>query len=159
MDFDEQVQSLIQNAPQDGRTPELVRAIAPVLQELTRQLTHEHYYILQGQDQRWLTTVLSKRNQPQEEKTVIYAYGFLEDARAHSGMAQDSSIMAIPVPIVHILFQLIAMQPVDSLLFFEVSGDLKSAVEVTRQDLQDSIRAKLQNYQHQRRTAVPPDLA
>ncbi len=68
MDLDEQIQTLIQNAPQDGTTPALVEAIAPILKQLAGQLRHSQYYIPQTLNQEWAITTLENRTQPSVEK-------------------------------------------------------------------------------------------
>ena len=46
--LDQQIQSLIDDAPNDGVTPGLIKAIAPALKQLALNLRHEQYYILQS---------------------------------------------------------------------------------------------------------------
>jgi hypothetical protein len=68
MDLEQQIQVLIDNAPQDGTTPKAIEAIAPVLTLLANQLRHADYYILQTLDQDWVLTTLSNRAQPELRK-------------------------------------------------------------------------------------------
>jgi hypothetical protein len=68
MTLEQQIQTLIDGAPQDGRTPALIEAIVPALQEIALQLQHQQYYLLQNAEQRWLTTILSNRQAPDQEK-------------------------------------------------------------------------------------------
>jgi hypothetical protein len=160
MNLDQQIESLIQNAPQDGRTPELIRAIAPSLKKMAQQLQHLQYYILQSPQEQWLTTTLSNRNQPQQEKTVIYAYANPHQAKHHAGLGPKSQdLTTLSIPTIHILFQLLALQPVDSLLFFEDPENLQSAIEVDRQEVQNLIKTQLQLYQREKRSGIPRNLA
>jgi len=59
--------------------------------------------------------------------------------------------------VVPILFQLLAMEPINSLIFFETPGQIGQGVEIRRQDMQSLIQAQLQ--QTQQTSAIPPDMA
>lgn len=156
MTLDQQLQDLIQNAPQDGTTPAAVTAIAPALKEIAQQLRHLQYYILQTLEQQWVMTTLNHRSQTNAQKNVVYAFASLKDATANP-LAKDPQIMAFPMPVTHILFQMVAMTGVDSIIFFEVAGNLNTGTEVTRANLQALIQAFLQRSQGGAR--VPPDIA
>lgn len=147
MDYlDQQLQLLIENAPQDGQTPQIVRAIAPALKILGSQLEHTQYYILQTPDGRWVVTTLSNRAQPNMEKQVIYAFASESDAQSGSWMAaQGTQAIAQPVLVTHILFQAIAIDRVDSLVFFDRPGDIANGIEVSRSKIQSCIQAELRN--------------
>lgn len=159
MDIDQQIQVLIDHAPQDGTTPQAIEAIAPVLRSIAGQLRHLQYYVLQTLDQGWVTTTLTNRTQPQVEKNVIYAYPTLQDVAAGSNSRQDPQLIALPVPVTHILFQMAAMGSVDSTVFFEAPGNLTAGTEVYRQDLQSLIQAHLQQLAAPRSSNLPPDIA
>jgi len=150
MDYlDQQLQVLIDEAPQDGQTPQIVIAIAPALKIIASQLRHSQYYILQTpygrQRWRWVVTTLSHRTQPNLQKQVIYAFASEEDAQTGSWVAQGTQALARPVPVTHILFQTIAIDSVDSLVFFETPGDLSQGTEVSREKIQLCIQAELKN--------------
>ena len=74
MDLDQQIRSLIEKAPPDGSTPQILEAIAPALVLIAQQLQHLEYSILQAIDQSWAIVVLSNLKQPGREKKVIYAF-------------------------------------------------------------------------------------
>lgn len=159
MDLDQQIQTLIKNAPQDGNTPQVVEAITPALKLLAQQLQHLQYYILQTREQNWVLTTLSHRTQPELEKRVIYAFPTLKDA---SSSVVEDHIMATHIPVIHILFQMVAIEPLDSLIFFETPGNLTTATEVKREDVQKLIGVYLQQYQppsSSNSTKIPTDLA
>ncbi len=162
MNLNQQIQVLIDNAPQDGTTPQVVRAIAPVLKQVAQKLRHSQYYILQTLNADWVLTVLSNRGNPLLEKRVIYAFPTQQDAlTAQSTMSQTQAI-ALPMPVTHILFQLVAMEAVNSIVFFETSGNRSAATEVSREDLQSLIQLHLQQSQSQQRrqrSNLPPDIA
>ena len=164
MDIDRQIQDLIANAPQDGTTPQLVRLIEPILKSLASQLQHLQYYVAQTNDQHWVVTTLSNRSQPQLEKRVVYAYPSAKDAREASGptASQEADLMALPIPVAHILFQMLAMETVDSTVFFETVGNLSNGVEVRRADMQHLIQLQLQQLQAPGKShpsPIPPDIA
>lgn len=161
MNLEQQMQALIDNAPQDGQTPRIVQAIAPVLQHFATRLQHSQYYILQSADRSWLVTTLSNRTQPEVEKQVIYAFPTLKDSNNFQPHP-DPQIFAVAVPVLHILFQMFALTMVDSVVFFETPGDIIKGTEVPRQDLENSIQSQLQ----QLRTVyspptnhIPPNIA
>ncbi|MEB3336753.1 MAG: hypothetical protein VKJ46_04770 [Leptolyngbyaceae bacterium] len=156
MDLDQQIQVLIKNAPQDGTTPKIVTAIAPALTLLAQQLKHLQYYILQTLDQSWVLTTLSNRAQPQVEKRVIYAFPTLKDVTAGPQSLKDPQVIALPVPVTHILFQMTAMETIDSTIFFETPGDTVKGTEIRRQELQDLIQTQLKQSLVKQ---VPPNIA
>ena len=159
MDLEQQIQTLIKNVPQDGNTPQIVEAIIPALKLLAQQLKHLQYYILQTLSQNWVLTTLGHRSKLDLEKRVIYAFPTLKDA---SSSISADNIVATPMPVIHILFQMIAIQPLDSLVFFEKPGDLTVATEVKREDVQKMISIYLRQYQassSSNPSKIPPDIA
>ncbi len=160
MDLDQQLQILINHAPKDGATPQLMQAIAPVLKLLAGQLRHPQYYIRQGLNQNWLTTTLSNRLQPDMEKNVIYAFPTHKDAISSSQVPKSFQVIAVPVPVTHILFQLVAMPDIHSLVFFETPENLATGTEVRREDLQNLIQTQLQQLSNPKykSTQIPPDI-
>jgi hypothetical protein len=163
MDLNQQIQLLTENAPQDGKTPGIVAAIAPVLKSVAGQLRHREYYLLQSLDSRWVVTTLSNRAHPDVEKRAIYAFPSLKDATNHAIAPKEAGTIAVAVPVTHILFQMVAIDAVDSLVFFETPGDFSTGIEVSRETLQQSIRAELQKHLQKssspQESQLPPDLA
>ncbi len=157
MDLDAQIQLLIDNAPHDGITPQLVAAIAPALKAIAHQLRYPQYYILQSLESEWVVTTLSNRANPKLEKRVVYAFPTLKDATLNSSAGLDSQVIATAIPVIQILFQLMALEPVDSIVFFETPGTTNNTVEVRRTDLQDRIQQKLQKNRSSKQ--VPPNIA
>ncbi|PSN18025.1 hypothetical protein C7271_14695 [filamentous cyanobacterium CCP5] len=156
MDLDSQIESLITDAPNDGLTADAVQAIAPALKALAGQLKHAQYYVLQTIDQNWVMTSLGNRTQPETRKNIIYAYPTLKDVEKGPHPVKDPQVMALPVPVTHILFQMLAMKPVESIIFFDTPGRLSRGIEVRRQDVQALIQAQLQQAQGNQ---IPPDMA
>jgi len=161
MDLDRQIKVLIDEAPQDGVTPQVVAAVAPVLVLLASRLRHLEYYILQNLDRDWVVTTLSDRANPKVTKRVIYAFPTLADVSAVAVSEQDPQIVAAPLPVTHILFQLFALETVDSIIFFDTPGELNKGTEIQRGELQKLIKLQMQPRStpaspfHQ----IPPDIA
>lgn len=160
MELDQQIQALIDQAPQDGATPQAVAAIAPAIRFLAEQLKHSQYYIMQSLDGSWVFTTLQNRDQPHLTKTVIYAYPSLKDAAPRG--KQDWQAIATAIPVTHLLFQLLSLATVDSIVFFETSGNLASGTEVKRTELQTLIETHLQHLQSALKSPsrpIPPNIA
>ncbi|MGB3402991.1 MAG: hypothetical protein WBA77_09890 [Microcoleaceae cyanobacterium] len=161
MTLDQQITALVLNAPTDGKTPDIVKAIAPGLKMIAQQLQHLHYYILQTSDGRWVLTTLSNVSQPHLEKRVIYAYPSSEDVNAQSRVNNPSVAQAALLPVISILFQMVAIPNLDSIIFFETPGQIESGTEVKKEEIQTLIRSYLQQYQRSkpRSGSIPPNLA
>ncbi len=159
MDLDEQLRDLIEDAPQDGTTPALVEAIAPILKQLATQLRHLHYYVVQTLDKNWAVTIISHQSQLELQKQVIYAFPTLKDVTSGPYPLKDPQMIALPVPVVHILFQMVAMDTVDSVIFFEVPGNTLVGTEIQRLELQSLIQNHLRQQQVFPESNLPPDIA
>lgn len=155
MNLDQQIQSLIDDAPNDGVTPGLIKAIAPGLKQLALNLRHEQYYILQSLDSDWLVTTI--RNREEIEKRVIYALPTLQDSFATSSAPFKDQLVALPMPVIHILFQLVALESVDSIIFLENPGEATTGYEIKPQDIRKLIQVQIkpQSLYNQ----IPPDIA
>ncbi len=153
-DLDAQLQALVDNAPQDGTTPQLVAAIAPALRRLASQLKHSQYYVVQLLDENWVVTVVASRTQADVDRHLIYAFPTLADVSIGSSFVKDPNMIALPVPTANILFQLAAMEGVDSVIFFEVPGQPLTGTEIRRVDLQMLIQEQLRQH-----SELPPDIA
>ena len=161
MDLERQIQVLVDNAPKDGTTPKAIEAIAPVLTLVASQLEHLDYYILQTLDQGWVLTTLSNRAQPEIEKNVIYAFPTLKDAADFQSVS-DPEVLAATVPVTHILFQMLAIETLTSIVFFDTPGNLTAGIEVRRDNLQQLIQTQLQQIRSVPRSYpnnLPPDMA
>lgn len=158
MNIDQQIQQLIDQAPTDGSTPLLMEAIAPVLKSIASRLKHSQYYIIQTPDDNWVLTTLSNRAEPKLQKNVIYAFPTQQDAANTAYARQDPRAMALPHPVIHILFQMVAMETVDSLVFFETPGNIDAGTEVGRADVQKLIFSYMQLLKGNSHN-IPDDLA
>ncbi|MBV5260250.1 hypothetical protein FLX56_17705 [Synechococcus moorigangaii CMS01] len=140
MDLDQQLQVLIDQAPQDGPLPQVIaQAIAPVLKAVAQRLNGLEYYVCQSMEGGWLVTTLARREDPEETKAVVYGFATLAIAQQHQGYNADPSLVALPYPVIQLLFQLFSLATVDSLIFVDAEG----SVEIRRQDLQQAIQKKL----------------
>jgi hypothetical protein len=157
MDLDTQISALIQGASSSTITADAVEAIAPTLKAIAGQLQYEQYYILQTLEQGWVMTTLSSRNQPDVKKNIVYAFPTLKDAASGPTSVKDPQVMALPIPVIHILFQMLAMKPVDSVIFFEKPGQAGQGVEIRRQDVEALVQVQLK--QAQQGSTIPPNLA
>jgi len=162
MDLDQQIQSLIDKAPPDGSTPQILKAIAPALLLLAQQLKHLEYSSLQTFEQSWAITVLSNLKQPGREKRVIYAFPSLQDASLAATAAGDRAKRPVSMPVTHILFQMLALEGLDSIVFFETPGNLEVGTEVRREQVQNLINVYLQQYRSTPQSSsnnLPPNIA
>jgi hypothetical protein len=113
MDIESQIQILIDNAPQDGQTPEIVAAIAPALIYFANQLSREDYYILQTLNGDWVRVTLGNRREQGVEKNVVYAFPSLQDAARGPMPTKDPNL---------------------------IPGDVMQGIEVTREAFQETVR-------------------
>ncbi len=141
----QQIQQLIEQAPASGIPTTTMQQIAPLFAALASKLQHSQYWIVQSLNQEWLTTTL-QHGTSGRVKTVIYAYPSLEVAKTNE--AADMQGIASPLPVVAILFQLLAL-PVDSLIFVE-SADAQTQTELSRSLLNQLLE------QHLRSLISPP---
>lgn len=155
MNLEQQLATIINDAANYG-VPTIVveRAIAPVLKLFAIQLQHREYYILQNLAEEWVLTTISNRQlDPTEEKKVIYAFVSVRDAANFQGK-NNPEIIAVPIPIIELLFKLFSLQQVDSIIFLEDSFNLNRGVEVKRELLLQEITRQLQQF-----SQTPPDIA
>ena len=157
MDLNSQIQTLVKEAPNDGVTSDAVIAIAPALKAIASQLKHPQYYILQTLDQSWVMTSLSQRTQPEVRKNIIYAFPTLKDVEAGPHPVKDPQIMALPIPVTHILFQMLAMKPIDSIIFFDIPGNLNQGIEIRQEEVKKLVQIHLKKASNG--SQIPSDLA
>jgi hypothetical protein len=158
MNLDEQIQSLIDGAP-DLESRASVTAIAPILQQVAATLPQPEYYICQSSQGEWELTTLRHRQQPDLEIKVIYAFTSIKDlTRFNRG--KSSSGIAVKIPIVQLLFDLLAFPDIDRTIFLNDSDNLNRGREISRQELEDSIVLELQqrSVPLQQTSSLPPDV-
>lgn len=162
MKLEQQFQVLLDEAPQHG-VPTLVmqEAVIPALKQLTKQLNHANYYVLQTPGGDWVLTVLLHREKPQPEKKVIYAFASQKDATKFSESSEQIS-QVVKVPLANLLFELFAWESVDSIIFLDMPSNRKQGKEMPRSVLQAIIQEglkKLQPPSQRRSREIPPDIA
>lgn len=160
MDLDQQIQALVEGAPQDGSTPQLIESIAPVLKTLAHRLQHLQYYVMQTLDDSWVMITLGHRSQTEVEKNVVYAFPTLKDVAAGPFALSDPNVIAVPVPVMEILFQMLAMTSIYSIIFFETPGNVTIGTEVQRAELETLIHQFLQSQvDADAQVNIPSDIA
>ena len=157
MYLEAQIQLLIDNAPQDGVTPQIMVSIAPVLIAIAQKLNHYQYFILQNSEQDWVLTTLSNRANPGIEKQVIYAFPTIQDVSLISDDGRDPHLLPTLMDVTQILFQLVALKPVHSIVFIETPGNITNTVEVRRSQLERLIQQRLQEFKGKK--IIPPNIA
>ncbi|MBD2136993.1 hypothetical protein H6F32_05190 [Anabaena sp. FACHB-1237] len=159
MDLESQIQLLIDNAPQDGITPQLMVSIAPVLLAIAQRLKHLQYFIVQNVDQDWVVTTLSNRANPGLEKRVVYAVSTIQDVSLILDAGLDPQVLTTSMYVTQLLFQLVALKSVDSIIFVETPGSITKTVEVQRTELERLIEKEIQKYRRKIASQVPPNIA
>ncbi|GAB4226295.1 MAG: hypothetical protein Kow0049_05190 [Stanieria sp.] len=154
MELEQQLQTLIKDAAEFDIAPiVLQQAVAPVLKLLAQQLNHLEYFVLQNFSQDWVIITINNLQETNQEKQVIYAFTTVKDAATFQG-SDDPDILAVPIPVTHLLFQLFSVQQIDSIIFFDTPGNLNQGVEVKRDRLEALIFQQIQQLKQ-----IPPDLA
>ena len=153
MNLDEQVKKLIDGAP-DLESRNSVREIAPILHQAAETLPQSTYYICQSSTGESTIVTLRHHRQPDLEIKVIYAFIKPEDIGKFDGgsLATES---AVEVPVIQLLFYLLAFPEVDRLVFLNNSQNLDLGKEISRQSLEDSIEQRLQQPP---KSQLPPDV-
>jgi hypothetical protein len=139
--LEQQMQQLIVDAPQDGKTPQAMAAIAPILLQVAQQFGQSEYYILQSIQQNWQITTLQNRTQPDLTKTVIYGYAELKDA---TQAGRDPNLMAQAIPALDLLFQFISLPNINSLILLERQSGETQSLEIHQSELKQLIQKQLQ---------------
>lgn len=156
MDIDQQLQDLIEGAPPETGLKQAIETVSPVIQSIAKQLQHSEYYILQSVSKQWLQATVAHKDNPAQPKHVIYAYPSLAAAAGDKLAKSNPGLMALPIPVARLLFQLPSIEPVDSLIFLETENRDR-AIEVRRNDLKAMFQSQLtQNMTPQ---TIPPDIA
>ncbi|AFZ34668.1 hypothetical protein Sta7437_1092 [Stanieria cyanosphaera PCC 7437] len=154
MELEQQLQTLTKDAAELGIAPIVIeKAVAPVLKLLAQQLNHLEYFVLQNFSQDWVLITIKNNQETSQEKRVIYAFTTVKDAATFQG-SDDPDILAVPIPVTHLLFELFSVQQIDSIIFFDTPGNLTQAVEIQRDRLDGLIFQQIQQLQQ-----IPPDLA
>jgi hypothetical protein len=152
MNLDEQVQKLIDGAP-DLESRMSVMAIAPILQQVAATLPQTTYYICQSPQGEWVITTLRSKQKLNLDIKVIYAFTRVEDVREFDNGSLANSL-AIEVPVIQLLFYLLAFPEIERLVFLNNSQNLDVGQEISRHSLEESIAKQLKQTLPQ----LPPDI-
>ncbi len=155
MDIDQQLHSLIEDAPPEANLRAAIKTVSPVIRNIAKQLKHSKYYVLQSIGRQWLQATIARKDAPNQAKRVIYAYPSLSAAAGDKLAKSNPGLMALPIPVAQLLFQLPSIEPVDSLIFLE-NEQRDQAVEVRRNDLKILFQSQLTQ---STKPQIPPDIA
>jgi hypothetical protein len=153
MTIDHQIQSLIDGAP-DPESRSSVMAIAPILQQFAVTLPQSEYYISQSSQGEWVVTTLQHRQQ-NVEISVIYAFNNIRDLQKFEASGLNLGA-AVKLPIVQLLFDLLAFPDLDRIIFLTDSNDLDRGREISRQELEAAVVEEIHNSAN--RSQLPPDV-
>ncbi len=137
-DLADQVQVLIQDAPSDDQTKQLVKTVASTLALFARNhLNASQYYLIQDASGAWLKNVLIHRTQSNVEKTAIFIFSTLEDASKEVVRLQNVQLSPLKIPVTDLLFRFWTLNLSDSLIFHD-SSDAQQ--EVSRSQLSKALK-------------------
>ncbi len=143
--IEQQIQILVDQAPTELQQP--IVHISPVLNQIAADLTHQSYFIGQNKSQEWI--VITLQNGQNVQMDAVYAFGHQQDALNFYG----SSELAIEIPVIDLLFQLLALESIQQFIFFDEVDNMESGRTLSRSDLQQAIE------QHLRQgSTLPPDV-
>lgn len=143
MDINKQLDIIINEAPEYGVPEEIMKkAVVPVLQFFASQHEHTDYFVLHTQDRHWIVTTLSNRKQPQITKRVIYGFSTRKDAMSFQGIV-NPDVYVVPLPITHLLFQMFAVDQVDSIILMDIPNNTMEGTEIERANLKNMIQQQL----------------
>jgi hypothetical protein len=101
-----------------------------------------------------VVTTLQNQHQPDREIQVIYAFTRAEDPREFKGGFLANSL-AIEVPVIQLIFYLLAFPEIDKLVFLNDSQNLERVQEIDRVRLEESIANAVNQHPQ---TNLPPDV-
>jgi hypothetical protein len=148
MELTVQMNTLIQDAPDDRTTSQGISTIAPLLVKLARsRLNHAYYYVVQDRTGALLRTIYAHSTQSLVEKAVIFAFPTAEDALEETLTVGDrldnTDSLTLKIPVLELLFRFWALNWCDALVFWETPGDRSQGVEITHASLTQLIQTEL----------------
>jgi hypothetical protein len=144
--LDRQVTLLVENTP-DEETASAVRLVASVLKAIAQKLKHTTYFVIQDVDGGWLLTPLSNHENPEVEKTTIYAYCDRIPANIDRMKLNDENLECAEFNVVDMLFRLIGMKQVDSIVFFDRATDTQNGIEIVRTEIESLCEKQIKRAQ------------
>jgi hypothetical protein len=144
--LDRQVALLVQGTP-DAETASAVSLIASVLKAIAQNLKYTIYFVIQDIEGGWLLTPLSNHDNPEMEKTTIYAYCDRTPANIDRLRLNDDHLECGEYNIVDMLFRLIGMKQLDSIVFFDRATDTQNGIEIARTDIEELCEKQIKRAQ------------
>jgi hypothetical protein len=135
-----QGKKLLRTVPAGFRQKD-VQIVVSALYHLALKLEHSQYFVVTDSQGRWQTVTLENRHAPEQEKTVIYAFGDRTLANIERLQNEDSDrLLCQSYPVMAILLQFLGLRKVDSLVFFEQLTAPHQGKEIKRLDLENAIQ-------------------
>jgi hypothetical protein len=151
MNLEEQIQALLQNAPDDREMRQITEFFAPVLRQLTSNLQYTTYHVLQTPDQDWVCFTLNHRTQSHVEKTVVYAFSSAKDVSLSISAQDRAGLSVVAIGIIELLFQFFTLNLGDSLICFDQPGHPDRAIEISRREFEQALQKNVD--------PTPPNIA
>lgn len=147
MDLTSQIKALVDDAPTEDGTKQLVENVAIALARwVSTNLIHSHYYLIQDASSAWIKSTLTHRTQSVGEKTVIFIFSNPEDVAKEIDSLQDVQVFQEKIPVIELLFRFWTLNLSDALIVNEGGATTISAKrimrEITRSDLDTAIRGQ-----------------
>ena len=143
MDLTSQIKALVDDAPADDGTKQLVENVTIALaQWVNANLSHSHYYLIQDVSGAWIKSTLTHRTQSVGEKTAIFIFSDSEDIAKEIDNLQDIQAFCEKIPVIELLFRFWTLNLSDSLVVNEGDVTTRMMREITRSDLNTAIRGE-----------------
>jgi hypothetical protein len=143
MDLTSQIKALVDDAPADDGTRQLVENVAIALaQWVNGNLSHSHYYLIQDVSGAWIKSTLIHRTQSIGEKPAIFIFSDSEDVAKEIDNLQDIQVFCEKIPVIELLFRFWTLNLSDSLVVNEGGVTTRMMREITRSDLNTAIRGE-----------------
>ncbi len=121
--------------------PEEMHILVSALYRIAWKLEHSHYFVVTDSQGHWQTVTLENRHAPEQEKTVVYAFGDRTLANIERLQNEHSDrLLCQSYPVMEILLQFLGLRKVDSLVFFEHLTAPNQGKEIKRLDLANAIQ-------------------
>ena len=143
MDLTSQIKALVDDAPTDDGTKQLVENVSIALARwVNTNLIHSHYYLIQDASSAWIRSILINRTQSVGEKTAIFIFSDPEDVAKEIDSLQDVQVFREKIPVIELLFRFWTLNLSDSLVVNEGGATTTTTTmrEIRRSDLDTAIR-------------------
>jgi len=135
-----QGQKILRAVPADIQFTDIQIALSALYQTALK-LGHTQYFLVTDHQGNWQTVTLENRHAPEQEKTVIYAFGDRTLANIERLQSAESDrLLCQSYPVMEILFQCLGLKKIDSLVFFEHLTTPNQGKEIKRLELETAIQ-------------------